>query len=368
MPRAEAREEVRALIRGETSGRALRECTLCYACNDLCPVPGLEPSDLLQQRMLERRGPAPAHIRYLFNAEHDSIWAEMRETLTAEQAAVVQSWSEPPPPSPEVLWLGCVQRTFSPLDIEHSTVLRDLPRYGPAGMCCGETGYRLGGWEEFLQAARPTWEALRALRTDRLVCYCCGCAYFFEHVYTKVFGEHLPFEVVTIFDWLWERLERGELTVKEPLGYTAAVCESCNVSELAAGGNAALARRLRELYTAAGAETRELEHHGPTNQSCGFAAMARGGSLPGSMAAMIGEQRKKYRDVRRSGTNMMAINCTGCYLTYSYTNTLFGKKLKFMPEELLRAFGDTITEPARDGFRRFFGRFVRKVPSLLLGG
>jgi hypothetical protein len=64
----------------------------------------------------------------------------------------------------------------------------------------------------------------------------------------------------------------------------------------------------------------------------------------------------------------MAINCTGCYLTYSYTNKLFGKQLKLMPEELLRAFGDTITEPASEGFKRFFGRFVRHVPSLLVHG
>jgi Fe-S oxidoreductase len=367
MPRSEARTAIRDLLAGDLSGRALAECTLCYKCNDLCPVPGLEPTDLLQQRILERRGPTPGHIRYLFNTENGrSIWSEMRGSLTREQHDVLRKWSEPPPPAPEVLWLGCVQRTFSPTDIEHSTVLNALPKYGPVGMCCGEISYRLGGFRDFLAVAEQTWNALRAIKTERLVCYCSGCAYFFDHVYTKVFGEHLPFEVVTIYDWLWERLRDGELTVTQPLEYDAAVCESCNVTELSRHGSPELDTRLRELYQAAGVSLHELEHRGTTNQTCGFAAMARGRTLPASMAAMIREQRKKYRDVRQSGTRNMAINCTGCYLTYGYTNKLFGARLKLMPEELLRAFGDTITEPASEGFKRFFGRFVRRVPSLLV--
>jgi len=135
---------------------------------------------------------------------------------------------------------------------------------------------------------------------------------------------------------------------------------------LAKHGSPDLNLKLRELYAAAGVSLHELEHRGETNQSCGFAAMSRGKSLPAGMSAMIREQRKKYRDVRWSGTKNMALNCTGCFLTYSYTNRLFGKRLKFMPEELLRAFGDTINEPAAEGFKRFFGRFVRHVPSMMV--
>ena len=337
MPRSEARKAIGALLDGDLSGRALKECTLCYKCNDLCPVPDLEPSDLLQQRILERRGQTPAHVRYLYNTADDgSIWSEMRDSLTPDQREVLRRWSRPPPPAPEILWLGCVQRTFSPTDIEESTVLKELPKYGPIGACCGEIAYRLGGWDDFIATAEPTWRALKELKTDRLVCYCTGCAYFFDHVYEKVFGEHLPFEVITIYDWLWERLHKRELTLTKPLAYEA------------------------------GVTIRELEHRGGTNQTCGFAAMARGRSLPVSMAAMIREQIKKYRDVSRSGTRNMAINCTGCYLTYSYTNALFAKNLHLMAQELLEAFGDTINEPAGKAFRRFFGRFVRRVPSLLI--
>jgi hypothetical protein len=41
LEQAEARDEIRKLADGELDGRALKECTLCYAGNQLRP--GLEP-------------------------------------------------------------------------------------------------------------------------------------------------------------------------------------------------------------------------------------------------------------------------------------------------------------------------------------
>jgi Fe-S oxidoreductase len=364
MERAEAREEIRKLLDGELDGRAPTECTLCYACNQLCPVAGLEPSDLLQQRILERRGGIPPHLAYFLNTIQDrSVWSDVYARLSTAQHEILERWRRPPDPAPEVLWIGCLSRSASCTDIDQSRVLAGLPKYGPYELCCGEVAYRLGGWESFLATAGRTREALLKLRTQRLVCHCSACMHTFKYVYPKVFGEPLPFAVTSIYEWLWERLQAGELELVNPLGYEAAVCESCNMRQM----GTVFAQKLRELYRAAGMQLRELEHRGVANQTCGFAAMGRPSGMLASMAAMLKEQRKKYGDVKAQGTRTMALNCPGCFITFSYTNQLFGKQLKYMPEELLRAFGDTITEPVSAGFKRFFRIFLRKTPGFLLG-
>ena len=36
------------------------------------------------------------------------------------------------------------------------------------------------------------------------------CACFFDSVYLKVCGEQLAFEVINIYEWLWEHLQGGK--------------------------------------------------------------------------------------------------------------------------------------------------------------
>ncbi len=363
MDRTEARKEIAGLIAGDLSGRAIAECTLCYSCNRLCPVPGLEPYDLLQQRVLERRGDIPAHIRYFLNdGDEGTVWGDIHRRMSDSQRRILDSWAVPPPPSPEVLWVGCLTRSASPTDVANSRVLADLPKFGPYDLCCGEPQYRLGSWDAFMTVARRTYETLSRLRTDRLVCYCHACSYFLGNVYPKVFGKPLPFEIISMYEWLWDRLQAGELGLEHPLTYGAAVCESCNLTEM----DPALASKLRDLYTAAGMQLREIEHRGIDNETCGFALMGKEQTLPASMKMVLSEQRKKYRDVRRSGTRTMALNCGGCRITFGFTSLIFGMRLRYMPEELLRAFGDRITEPMSGAFARFMRIFARRVPGFLL--
>ena len=150
-----------------------------------------------------------------------------------------------------------------------------------------------------------------------------------------------------------------KISLKRPLNFKAAVSESCYVSEL----GPEFWESLRRLYKDAGVELVELEHHGYYNLSCGTTSMPRRGTFPGSFKQILKEQRKKYREVKETGVNEIAFNCPGCFIMMSFTNVFFRKQFHYMLEEILAAYGDTITIPLKNRFKLiekfFFKRMMR---------
>ena len=60
------------------------------------------------------------------------------------------------------------------------------------------------------------------LKAERIVFYCGACRTYLGPVLNKVYGKQLPFELTTIFEWLLERYEAGELEVKRPIRFRSA--------------------------------------------------------------------------------------------------------------------------------------------------
>jgi Fe-S oxidoreductase len=167
-----------------------------------------------------------------------------------------------------------------------------------------------------------------------------------------VYGRKLPFKLISLYEWLNEKRKAGEITVKKPLGIKTTLHESCYVSEL--GDN--FARVLHDVYASAGAEIIDLPHHGNCNLSCGTVSILRTLYLPKSLWK---EQWKKYREVKGTGIRDMAVNCPGCFITLSFTNRLAGIKLHYMSDELLKAYGDTITKPLSRRMPLFVKAFMK---------
>jgi len=361
MDNAEARSEISRLIKGEEAHRVFNECTLCFNCNTYCPIEGLRPYELIQQRMLEHRGKAPEHIKYFLNGmPTPTLFHDIYSHMKSEEKEILKEWSKTPSKSTDMLWIGCVGR-ISCYDIEHSQVFKDLPKFGPPDLCCGELAYRLGSWQAYVDTIERTLKRFEELDIERMVCFCGSCYNYFSNILPNVYGKKLPFKLISMYQWMWEKVEKRELKVKKPLHFRAAVSESCYVSEL----GPEFWEPLRMLYRAAGADLVELKHHGNDNLTCGLASMARGGNFIASFLAMFKEQRRKYKEVKDAGVKEMAVNCPGCYIMPSFTNYLFSIKLRYMPDELLRAYGDVITTPERNSFLLALKNMAKRMPRLL---
>ncbi|MDI6797774.1 MAG: (Fe-S)-binding protein [Desulfatibacillaceae bacterium] len=340
MDRSAASASVRDLISGVPVEDVFSRCTLCFNCNNYCPK-GLRPHELILQRVLEnRKKPVTAILPYLMNGmPGPNLFMDLYAALDDQEKEILDTWSAPPAKSDEMLFVGCIGR-ISCLDLENSTVLADIPKFGPRDLCCGELHYRAGSWEAFEDRAKATLSRLEDLQIKRMVCYCASCYTFFSRIMPLVYGKSLPFETVSLYQWLWERVESGRLAVKKPLNCEAAISESCYVSEL----GPQFAATLRKLYGAAGMTLRELPHHGENNLSCGAVSFARNQNI---FKSMLSVQRAKYSDAKQIGAKDMALNCPGCFLTLGFTSFLHGIRLRYMPDELLAAFGDDVSRPLK---------------------
>ncbi|MBN1496022.1 MAG: (Fe-S)-binding protein [Spirochaetes bacterium] len=340
MEKGEAQKEIGLLLAGERAPRVFDECTLCFSCNNFCPE-GLRPHELILQRVIEGRknGRVNAFIPYLINGLPEAnLFNDIYERLSREEKSILDRWERVPEPSDEILMVGCVGR-ISCYDIEHSEVLRGMPKYGPRDLCCGELAYRLGSWQCYADIAERAVQRLSRLKCKRLVTYCGSCYNFLSNILKNVYGEKLPFKIVSLYQWLWEHYEKGTLTVKNPISFKAAIHESCYVSELDGMGDL-----LRKLYRAVGADIVELPHNREEQLSCGMISFGRDQNI---FKSVFKNQLIKYRESWKSGVRALACNCPGCVITMSFSNFLFGVKLRYMPDELLHAFGDRIRYPLR---------------------
>jgi Fe-S oxidoreductase len=121
--------------------------------------------------------------------------------LDREERAILQKWSEPPPASRDVLYVGCLGKTIC-RDIDNSVVMKDLPKFGPPDICCGEIHYRAGQWDAYTAIVEKTMARFRELQAERIVFYCGACRTYLGPVLNKVYGKQLPFRLTTIFEWL----------------------------------------------------------------------------------------------------------------------------------------------------------------------
>jgi len=200
MDKPQAVAEITGLLKTGYSEKIFRECTFCFNCNNYCPE-GLRPHEFILEKFIESRkkkGKLSAVYPYLFNGMKTSMWKDIYAMLSREEQSIMRKWSEIPPPSKEILWVGCIGR-ISCFDIENSAVLRELPKFGPPDLCCGELAYRLGSWKAYTDTIEKTLKAFEKLNIERMVCYCGSCYNYLSNILKNVYGRELPFKLISLY-------------------------------------------------------------------------------------------------------------------------------------------------------------------------
>jgi len=356
-----AKEEIHRLLKGEPTKHVLQECTLCYRCDDYCPIEGLYLYDLITERISEKHPEKiPFFFAYILNGQPINLWKDLYSDMFEERPktrGIIDKWSEIPDKSEDVLWVGCVGRTICD-SIDSSKVMAELPKYGPLDLCCGELQYRLGKWKAYTDIIKKTAEQLKKLKCERLVTYCGSCNYFLGHVYPKVSGEKLPFETISIYQWLYEKAKAGEIEVVNPINLKAAIQESCYISATNQKLDKGMYYKLKELYEMAGMEVEDLPHHGDYGLSCGLASTMRD-LRP---TEFLKQARRKYKEVEEVGMKDLMVNCPGCFMMFGLTSFLPGIKVHYAVDHLLKAFGDDVDKPLNGFMNGFVKHLVPGLP------
>jgi len=339
MGKEESISEMARLLNGEEPKRVLKECTFCFDCNNYCPH-DLKPYTLIMERMKEQhrangKAAPPMNVQYFFSNKHDKNWvSDVYNVETAEEKKILDKWTVPPAKSKEVLMVGCVGRMI-PYGIEHSKVLAELPKYGPRDLCCGEIPHRFGDYDWFAKIVENSVGLFEKLDTERLITYCGSCTNYFGNIWPNYHGVKLPFEVITIWEWLWDKYQKGEIKVQKEIPGKIAITDSCYCSEL----GDKFFEAVRGLHKAVGMDVVELKNNRGDNLSCGFASLVRNNYGPDEIQKTT---RTKIDQFKESGATDLSCYCPGCFMTLraSFKESGTFERLHYGLEELLCAFGD----------------------------
>ncbi len=361
MDKEEARAEMGRLLRGEETERVLTECTFCFGCNKYCPH-GLKPYSLIMERAVEknrRTGTGiPPYIDYQMNGKTDSsIFSDVYNAETKEEQEILDTWEIVPPKSPEVLFVGCMGRQI-PSGIEHSRVFEGLAKYAPRSACCGELAHRFGDYQTFSETVERTKGLLEQLDTERLVCYCGSCANYLGNIWPNYHGVTLPFEIVSVWEWLWDKYRNGEIRVERPINRKVALTDSCYSSELGDG----FLDAIRGLHEAVGMEVVELENNRFDNLSCGMVSILRNNY---DLGQGVKEVKKKMIQVMKTGIGDLNCYCPGCYMQLRGPVRKSNMQIHYALEEILWAFGDDCPVPLEERAATQTDLYVQKVMASL---
>ncbi|MBN2027415.1 MAG: (Fe-S)-binding protein [Actinobacteria bacterium] len=338
MGREESWREIERLLAGEEPQRVLDECTFCFSCNSYCPH-GLRPYNLIMERMVARNrvsGAAiPDYLNYMMTGKSESgYFTDIYRSLPQEDQEILDRWSTPPAASRDTLFIGCYGRTICQ-QLENSRTLASLPKFGAREACCGEIPHRFGDYRYFSELVERTRGLLEALDTERLVCYCGSCANYLGNIWPNYHGVELPYAVISLYEWLWEKYNAGELPTPRKLSKDVVVSDSCYTSEL----GDSFYEAIRGLYDAVGLRTVELPNSRFDSLCCGFACGIRNGYDTAQVAI---EAAKKLDQILATQVGAVSVNCPGCWAGVTGAATAAGKELKvrFGISDILRAFDE----------------------------
>jgi Fe-S oxidoreductase len=335
MEKEESKAEMKRLLNGEAPKRVLNECNFCYSCNHYCPQ-GLKPYALFLERMAAKNREGgqgiPSSVEYMITGKHASgYFFDAYNAAPEEDKAILERWKNVPTKSKEVLFVSCVGRTM-PQTIEHAKALESLPKFGPRDACCGEIPYRMGDYHSFTEIVERTQKHLEALDTERLVCYCGSCANYLGHFWPD-HGITLPFEIISLWEWLWEKYNAGELKIQRPFSVEVALADSCYSSELGDGFYEAV----RGMHEAVGMKVVELENNRYDSLCCGFASGVRDHFEKKYVAI---EAKKRFDQVLATQVKEVSCYCPGCWTNLKRLGKKHDIKVHYAINKVLPAFDD----------------------------
>lgn len=339
LPIDQARREMKNLVEGGPSC-VLAECTGCMACNGYCPTDA-NPHTLILTRWGERcrKEGIPQRASLVLPYQKPNLYTLLIERLPESDRALVNEWRENwlhPKDASTMIYAGC-NLLLMP-GMADSKIVAGTPIFGAPELCCGEPLYRMGCWDAEQAVARHIQEAFRNMPMKTLIFPCLACLHIFKHVYKDVFNVAFDFEMISMEEWILDRIDRGEIAVT-PLNKRAVIHDNCWPK---ASGDFYF-DLVRTLLDRLGITVVEPEHTREDALCCGMCAPAAQFRLRDALYTA----KARLREFEEADADMVIDYCGGCDWLFAVARRLLFAKSAKPIYHLLDVVRMAVGEPPR---------------------
>lgn len=345
LPIDEARTEIERLIRGEPSMHVLQKCNTCFSCNLYCPT-GASPYNLILERwndLYAKRG-APPLYRFVCPTEMPNIWQTLNLFLSGQERQWVTAWvSHVPRPNEDILLIGNYTHLF-PFVIGGSALLDFFTPVSRVDQWEGGAYLYQGGYLDMVRRIAErcrsdfeSWGSASVAHTLDAV------EYIFSNVHPKEMGVSHPVSFINFNQWMADKIESGEIVLKNKLDMTVTLHDNCYSKAL--GGT--YWEVPRKLIDACGCKLTEMAHIREDSLCCGFGAGASWVKNYAMPFDIISEGLKKFKEAEATGAQALVSYCGGCLYLLWATRELIGSKIDIyhIIEVVRMAMGETLDYP-----------------------
>jgi Fe-S oxidoreductase len=303
---------------GNGNERVLRRCESCFGCNIICPN-GANPAQLFIEAFHEShlKNGFPAWSFYFQPHEENNFRNYIISRLPSAEKALLEKWKDMTP-CDEFVYPGC--NVCATPYLTRAGFMEGLNIRGSVDLCCGEMYYRTGMHDKLREIAEKLNEFLDNLGAKRMMILCSAGYNMFSNVLPQ-FGLKTDVEFSSYINWLWDRIESGEIEFKRKLDITATIQESCYGKTFGED----YYEIPRMILSAAGTKIIEMPHSKERAYCCGIG----GGFPPGSGYNPIDITAASLRVVNEAvGTGAKAIvaYCSGCMQSMSAAMAVYPVK------------------------------------------
>lgn len=365
LPLEKAKEGMQNLITGNPT-QVLSDCQSCFTCNFYCEK-GCNPTSLILQRWLEQYEREGLRNRGKYFMTLYPYYPNFRsytlERMTEREGAILEKWGELKPLKGDTLTYPGCNIILTPTLVQ-SSLFEECDIRGRLEYCCGETLFRTGYINELKQIAKRLDKWFDILKPTNLMVLCTAGTNVFQNVLPN-FGLEYQFKSVTsCIEWLWNRLESGDIRIKKKLDLRITIQDSC-YSKMFGDEYMDLPRKILENI---GCEIIELPYSRENMKCCGIGA----GFSVNSAYHPLKMRRATVQNlnaVKKTKADVLCVYCSGCNQQYHVAKKLYLKRFNMeiyhIIELLQLAIGEKpermINQTASKMFR---GIMVKQFPKL----
>nr|MDO8084917.1 (Fe-S)-binding protein [Candidatus Sigynarchaeum springense] len=368
LPKEMAIDEMRRLIAGEKTKRVLKDCQSCFSCNFYCPT-NAKPASLVLQRWSEqyRENGLKVRGRYYMTLypHYPNFRTHVVERMPEESRTLVAQWASTAPLKGDTLaYPGCNVITYP--ELTRSNLFHGLDIRGRLEYCCGETLFRTGYTQELQKIAKRLDRWFNVLKPAHLIVLCTAGTNIFKNVLPH-HGLTYKFQSVKSYlQYIWEKIESGEIAFKHEVSMTVSIQESC-YAKMFGDEYMDLPRKILKRIGVTVVEAPACKEH---MRCCGI-----GGGFSVDSAyhpmSLIKSASRNLADFKKTGADAVCVYCAGCLAVLGIVQkTVLGKKMPVyhIIELLQRALGEPPLPEAVKAKRNatfFWGIVKNQFPKVL---